>query len=242
MGSCSSAAIFDQALQNRSAFALFYYGFRYYHPELGRWISRDPIEEEGGVSLYGFVGNDGLNGWDLLGLLLDATNIKDGEPCSECCKTCEIDGSKPKIANNGTKGHLVKAKVVRPTFKDICLSDKCEGECCAATFTWWTCYYKFCKQNTGQYFELTVKPEREADGWRAVTVMVKAWRYCKCNSGKWECKNSEEKQEKEDYLRNKWGGEKVYYGESNRLSFILDDDKRPESANWILSTNRNTIQ
>ena len=28
---------------------LVYYNYRYYSPELGRWISRDPIEEEGGV-------------------------------------------------------------------------------------------------------------------------------------------------------------------------------------------------
>ena len=31
---------------------LYYYGYRYYSPSLGRWISRDPIEEEGGVNLY----------------------------------------------------------------------------------------------------------------------------------------------------------------------------------------------
>lgn len=32
------------------------------------WPSRDPIEEEGGLNLYGFVGNDGVNAWDYLGL------------------------------------------------------------------------------------------------------------------------------------------------------------------------------
>ncbi|MBM3878363.1 MAG: RHS repeat-associated core domain-containing protein [Verrucomicrobia bacterium] len=35
-----------------------YYGYRYYNPTTGRWLSRDPIEEEGGRSLYAFgVGN-----------------------------------------------------------------------------------------------------------------------------------------------------------------------------------------
>lgn len=34
----------------------------------GRWPSRDPIQERGGVNLYGFVGNDGVNKWDLLGM------------------------------------------------------------------------------------------------------------------------------------------------------------------------------
>jgi RHS repeat-associated protein len=45
-----------------------YYGYRYYHPQTGRWINRDPIEEEGGLNLYGFVGNGGANQWDILGL------------------------------------------------------------------------------------------------------------------------------------------------------------------------------
>jgi RHS repeat-associated protein len=44
------------------------YGYRYYHPDLGRWPSRDPIAERGGVNLYGFVGNDGINRLDILGL------------------------------------------------------------------------------------------------------------------------------------------------------------------------------
>jgi len=38
------------------------YGYRFYDPLTGRWPSRDPIEEEGGLNLYGFVGNDS-NDW-----------------------------------------------------------------------------------------------------------------------------------------------------------------------------------
>jgi uncharacterized protein RhaS with RHS repeats len=45
-----------------------YYNYRYYSPELGRWLNRDPIGENGGNNLYGVVGNDGINGWDELGL------------------------------------------------------------------------------------------------------------------------------------------------------------------------------
>jgi RHS repeat-associated protein len=47
---------------------LAYYGFRYYSPELGRWPSRDPIQERGGVYLYSFVENSGPNSHDRLGL------------------------------------------------------------------------------------------------------------------------------------------------------------------------------
>ena len=46
---------------------LYYYGYRYYDPKTGRWPSRDPIEENGGINLYGFAGNDGVDQWDYLG-------------------------------------------------------------------------------------------------------------------------------------------------------------------------------
>jgi RHS repeat-associated protein len=49
---------------------LLYYGYRWLDPATGRWPSRDPIEENGGYNLYGFVGNDGVNGIDELGLAL----------------------------------------------------------------------------------------------------------------------------------------------------------------------------
>jgi RHS repeat-associated protein len=47
---------------------LYYYGYRYYNASSGRWLSRDPMGEQGGVNLYGFVGNNGVNAVDLLGL------------------------------------------------------------------------------------------------------------------------------------------------------------------------------
>ncbi|QYY37438.1 RHS repeat-associated core domain-containing protein [Ruficoccus sp. ZRK36] len=46
---------------------LLYYGYRYYSPGIGRWPSRDPIGEDGGVNLYGMVNNDPINYWDVLG-------------------------------------------------------------------------------------------------------------------------------------------------------------------------------
>ena len=47
---------------------LLYYGYRYYNAETGRWLNRDPIGEDGGLNLYGMVGNDAVNAWDYLGL------------------------------------------------------------------------------------------------------------------------------------------------------------------------------
>jgi RHS repeat-associated protein len=53
---------------------LFYYGYRYYDPSGGRWPSRDPIEEDGGHNLYGFVGNSPVNLVDVLGLAASTPN------------------------------------------------------------------------------------------------------------------------------------------------------------------------
>jgi len=62
-----------------------YYGYRYYDPVTGRWPSRDPIEEEGGLNLYGFVGSDGVNKLDNLGLKEIENSIE------ECfCKCLEF--------------------------------------------------------------------------------------------------------------------------------------------------------
>jgi RHS repeat-associated protein len=47
---------------------LYQMRYRYYHPRLGVWLSRDPIKEFGGLNLYGFVASDSINYWDDLGL------------------------------------------------------------------------------------------------------------------------------------------------------------------------------
>ena len=47
---------------------IYYYGNRYYLPQLRRWLNRDPLEESGGLNLYVFCKNNGLSLGDLLGL------------------------------------------------------------------------------------------------------------------------------------------------------------------------------
>jgi RHS repeat-associated protein len=51
---------------NASGFYAF--GYRFYDPATQRWLNRDPIGEEGGVNLYGYVEIDPVNGIDPLGL------------------------------------------------------------------------------------------------------------------------------------------------------------------------------
>ena len=72
---------------------LVYYNYRYYSPELGRWISRDPIEEEGGVNLYAMVGNNPIMYNDLLGLYSSYTKPDGGDRITvEKCEIVIYDG------------------------------------------------------------------------------------------------------------------------------------------------------
>ena len=47
---------------------LVYYGYRFYAPEAGRWLTRDPLGEAGGLNLYAFTGNNPVNWVDFWGL------------------------------------------------------------------------------------------------------------------------------------------------------------------------------
>ena len=53
---------------------LYYYGERYYSPGLGRFLSRDPIEENGGFNLYTIARNNPVSHIDPFG-----TEIYEGE-------------------------------------------------------------------------------------------------------------------------------------------------------------------
>ena len=46
---------------------LVYYNYRHLNPHDGRWISRDPIMEQGGWNLFAFVNNNGIINIDYLG-------------------------------------------------------------------------------------------------------------------------------------------------------------------------------
>ena len=57
------------------------YQQRVYLPDLGRWLNRDPIEEEGGVNLYGFCENRPHADLDSLGLAVKVIkNIPGRQP------------------------------------------------------------------------------------------------------------------------------------------------------------------
>jgi RHS repeat-associated protein len=50
---------------------LYYYGYRFYHPELGRWVNRDPIGEAVHLNISASCENDLISRFDTLGLFSD---------------------------------------------------------------------------------------------------------------------------------------------------------------------------
>ena len=64
------------------ATGLTYYNWRHYDPVHGRWLSEDPIGEEGGLNVYGFGNNNLVNVFDQLGLAFSAGKYTfDEEKC-----------------------------------------------------------------------------------------------------------------------------------------------------------------
>ncbi|MDD4817034.1 MAG: RHS repeat-associated core domain-containing protein [Victivallaceae bacterium] len=64
-------------------YGLILYLYRAYSPALARFLTRDPIEEQGGVNLYNFVGNNPVTRWDKWGLIdcCGDNVLKDNECC-----------------------------------------------------------------------------------------------------------------------------------------------------------------
>jgi len=71
---------------------LLYYGYRQYSPELGRWLSRDPIGERGGMNLYGFGGNSPLCFIDPFGLAVHLSPLNGEAENHSASATATIQG------------------------------------------------------------------------------------------------------------------------------------------------------
>lgn len=83
-----------------------YYGYRFYSPETGRWLSRDPIGERGGLNLYGFVGNDGVNRWDSLGHVA----VEEDLPDPRMIIPEFVQGLRPQDLGVHTYGGMVRCR------------------------------------------------------------------------------------------------------------------------------------
>jgi len=57
---------------------MYDYGYRFYAPELGRWVSRDPLGERGCLNVYVFCGNKSLTAIDVNGLFVADDVVEEG--------------------------------------------------------------------------------------------------------------------------------------------------------------------
>ena len=97
-------------------------GFCFYNPTKGTWVNRDPLNERGGLNLYGFVANNSVNQADPLGLC----NIKircgpyklRGVTLGWHCGVVAPGGVEFGIGGAGQSGGLVGTPAIPPVYPD----------------------------------------------------------------------------------------------------------------------------
>ena len=106
-------------------------GYRFYDPNLQLWLNRDPIEEDGGMKLYGFVKDSPINYLDLFGLIgfsgncyQYAINVPNGGSGPNG-KTVDTYGAYPGIYGGEVdiirmkKGSVICSEILRRIKKDF---------------------------------------------------------------------------------------------------------------------------
>jgi RHS repeat-associated protein len=85
--------------------------YRAYDPDLGRWLNRDPIAEQGGVNLYAYVNNSPLKSVDLLGLMSELFRFAH-EAADAGARADLWEASRNKFQRGGVEyfGRVCKAK------------------------------------------------------------------------------------------------------------------------------------
>src|SRR5690606_11567073 len=66
------------------------YGYRYYAPELGRWLSKDPIREDGDPNDLIFSLNSPMNFKDTLGLIVCCPEEQTSDDYRNCCESVKL--------------------------------------------------------------------------------------------------------------------------------------------------------
>jgi hypothetical protein len=117
----------------------------YYHPDQGRWLSRDPIAERGGRNLYTFVGNSPIGRTDVLG------KFGRNDPPSSITKGC-CDGKVYDESTHCCCSGKIKERAPKPTgLKRCCLR--------IPDFPWLHCFIEWPGGSAGLYPEEGSFPE-----------------------------------------------------------------------------------
>jgi RHS repeat-associated protein len=107
---------------------LYDYGYRFYSPQLGRWLSRDPLSEKGSINLYSFSSNNPITKFDPFGAEdywraeAEARKVEREAQLAAAMKKAGLtDGG---VATNNNKYGDVK-EVVEKGLKDLLVEKVC---------------------------------------------------------------------------------------------------------------------
>ena len=116
----------------------YMYQYRHYAPQLGKWINRDPIEEDGGLNLYGFLDNSSISSFDYKGLfrinynnLTDQDVVKFEKALKDVKETCQKTVKNIKAFRRGLE--ILCAKMMKEMNEGAMLrtaDETIKGCCC----------------------------------------------------------------------------------------------------------------
>lgn len=101
---------------------LYYFGYRFYSPELGRWLNRDPLGEEGGQNLYAFVRNSPT-------LFVDPFGLEDDGKKKQCCCNGQSFATMNQCCNVGPEGGKITRAQPTCTLKIVVSHDTTTDKC-----------------------------------------------------------------------------------------------------------------
>ncbi len=148
---------------------------RYYNPVDGRWISRDPIGENGGINLYGMVGNDAVGFIDINGLRsLPAKDFA-------CCTKEKLDAGEKELNERYQRAvNAAKSLGLRPAIPG-CNGASCKSssadimEYLAPTPECWVCNLEGRSKNSGADHQVIICKGYDPGPSKAREIMFDWW-------------------------------------------------------------------
>jgi len=101
-----------------------YYGYRDYDAQTGRWTARDPIAEQGGLNLYGMVGNDAVRRVDVLGKEWGGWQFPFADFPVDKPRDCDAE-----YADCADRGWIICSYICAKKFTNSVLSATCAASC-----------------------------------------------------------------------------------------------------------------